>query len=86
MTCQALRTICIAYKDFDPNQLTNWREFATPLTIPTNSATSPKRRTPNLLTPASATSSSNLTKQKKFYEMEIGLNCLGIAGMRLASQ
>ncbi|XP_055388508.1 plasma membrane calcium-transporting ATPase 2-like [Condylostylus longicornis] len=51
MTCQALRTICLAYKDFNPNEEKDWNEFAS-------------------------------QSDRKFYKMELGLACLGLAGMR----
>lgn len=86
MTSHSLRTICLAYKDFNPDELTNWDQPVEELYLPLLTRRSslklllpPKT---DSLTKASQTSTLNWMKQRTFYHMEVDLNCLGIAGMR----
>lgn len=78
MTCQALRTICVAYKDFDPRLVTDWEGSRPNVT----SGFSPARRVSATSLTVPKEPPSAVSQQRTFYKMEVELNCLGIAGMR----
>lgn len=79
MAYRALRTICLAYKDFSPLDDPGWRDPVNFDDLPF-SGDLPARTAGSEGGEAPPSVSSDL-KGKTIYRMELGLTCLGIAGM-----
>lgn len=83
LTSHALRTICLAYKDFDVTKQPDWDQLAS-LSDLSRSLSQASAPFVGIVAPAIAPSTglTNMIKDKKLFKMELGLNCLGIVGIR----
>lgn len=77
MACQGLRTVCVAFKDFDPSKEPEWLHEAD-VSDPRYPTRIPRRRLTITALPLTPEKCTDVT----LYNVELDLTCLVIVGMR----
>lgn len=84
-TSRGLRSICIAFRDLDPNEMPDWSELKPPVSMSNCTQLGHYRRRRSSLTvplSPSATREIGPLMGREFHGAERDLICLGIAGIR----